>query len=129
MTKEAMKWGTFRVNVQISVNLEILMIKRRNFMKEKLVRDNIPEIIMKDGHVPHTRVLSDEEYVKQLEIKLFEETNEYLESKDVEELADILEVIYAISQFKGVALSELESVRRNKAEKNGSFHKNYCFLI
>ena len=118
-----MKWGTFRVNVQISVNLEILMIKRRNFMKEKLVRDNIPEIIMKNGHVPHTRVLSDEEYVKQLEIKLLEETNEYLESKDVEELADILEVIYAISQFKGVALSELESVRRNKAEKNGSFHK------
>lgn len=98
-------------------------------MKEKLVRDNIPEIIMKDGHVPHTRVLSDEEYVKQLEIKLLEETNEYLESKDVEELADILEVIYAISQFKGVALSELESVRRNKAEKMEVFIKNYCFLI
>ena len=52
-----------------------------------------------------------------------EEVNEYLESKDIEELADIMEVIYAISEFKGAALSELESIRKNKVSKNGSFEK------
>lgn len=92
-------------------------------MKEKLVRDNIPDIIKKDGRVPHTRILSDDEYEKQLELKLVEEVNEYLESKDIEELADIMEVIYAISEFKGTALSELESIRKNKVSKNGSFEK------
>ena len=64
----------------------------------KLVRDNIPNIIKEKGEEPITRILSDEEYKKELEKKLNEEYQEVLEasgSERVEELADMLEVIKA----------------------------------
>lgn len=68
---------------------------------DKLVRDKIPEIIERDGKKAITRKLSDEEFIIYLEKKLDEEVAEFHESKSVEELADILEVIYAISEFYG----------------------------
>lgn len=60
-------------------------------MKEynKLVRDNIPEIMIKNGAKPVTRILSDNEYLEELNKKLLEEVNEYLSSGDILELADI----------------------------------------
>ena len=58
----------------------------------KLVRDNIPEIMIKNGAKPVTRILSEEEYLSELNKKLLEEVNEYLESEDVMEIADILKV-------------------------------------
>lgn len=60
---------------------------------------------------------------RQLEIKLQEETAEYLESKDIEELADILEVVYALSEYKGSSKSSLEEIRVKKQSKNGAFSK------
>ena len=51
----------------------------------KLVRDKIPEIILKDNELPSTRILSDEEYIKELNRKLQEEVNEYLEAENIEE--------------------------------------------
>ena len=48
----------------------------------KLVRDNIPDIIKKDNCIPYTRVLSDEEYKLELERKLYEEYKEVLEAKE-----------------------------------------------
>lgn len=70
-------------------------------------------------------MLGDAEYLTQLEKKLSEEWNEYLTSKDVcaqvEELADILEVIYAIAEAKGVTIEELEAIRAKKAEERGAF--------
>ncbi len=91
----------------------------------KLVRDRIPDIIEASGKKCTTAVLGDAEYLKQLEKKLSEEWNEYLTSKDVcaqvEELADILEVIYAIAEAKGVTIEELEAIRAKKAEERGAF--------
>lgn len=60
----------------------------------KLVRDKIPEIIEKENRRPITKILSKEEYISELNKKLQEEFKEYLEDNNVEELADIVEVIY-----------------------------------
>ena len=83
----------------------------------KLVRDNIPDIIQKSGKTPAFHTLSENE----LDRKLSEECAEYLADKSLEELADILEVIYAICDARGYSTSELESCRKAKAEKRGSF--------
>ena len=89
----------------------------------KLVRDRIPEIIRESGKIPTLRVLSDSEYNEQLDRKLLEEVNEYLESGELEELADITEVIRAILAQKGVAADELEKACIKKREERGAFEK------
>ncbi|OGH10508.1 MAG: phosphoribosyl-ATP pyrophosphohydrolase [Candidatus Levybacteria bacterium RIFCSPHIGHO2_01_FULL_36_15] len=89
----------------------------------KLVRDNIPEIIAKIGKIPVVHVARNEEYEQKLNEKLLEEVNEFLENSDTEELADILEVIYAICYLKGINKEKLEEIRKNKIEKRGGFDK------
>ena len=87
----------------------------------KLVRDKIPEIILKDNELPSTRILNDEEYIQELNKKLQEEVNEYLEAENIEEMVDILEVIRAILEHKGVTYDEIEEKRIKKANKRGAF--------
>lgn len=92
---------------------------------DKLVRDRIPDIIKDAGKRLTTSVLEESEYLAQLDRKLEEELAEYLASKDVpsqiEELADILEVVYAVAEAKGITVEELEAIRYKKAEKKGAF--------
>ena len=85
----------------------------------KLVRDRIPEIIEADGKVCICETLSDEDYIYLLDQKLNEELAEYQESKSLEELADLLEVMQAVAKARGWTLEELERVRANKAAKRG----------
>ena len=87
----------------------------------KLVRDKIPEIIEADDKVCKTHVLSDDEYIAALEAKLNEEVAEYQADKNLEEMADVLEVLYAITEARGYSVEELERVRAAKAEKRGGF--------
>jgi len=98
----------------------------------KLVRDLIPSMISKNGKDFSTRILTDTEYVVELEKKLIEEIVEYREASSVEnkieELADILEIIHAAVKFHGVSFDLLEGVRRAKEEKLGSFEER-IFLI
>ena len=89
----------------------------------KLVRDNIEEIMISKGAKPVTRILSDEEYLIELNKKLLEEVNEYLESGEVEELADIKEVFLAILEVKQISNENLEEIRINKVKKRGAFKK------
>ena len=63
----------------------------------KAIRDKIPEIIKESGKNCNVKKLDDSEFLVQLEKKLVEELAEYQESKNIEELADMLEVIYRIS--------------------------------
>lgn len=91
--------------------------------KQKLVRDKIPEIIKQKGQVPITHIADDEEYLKELVKKLQEEIDEFKEEHDVEELADIIEIVHAISEFYGTSAEELERIRKEKAEKRGQFKK------
>ena len=93
----------------------------------KLVRDKIPDIILKDNELPVTRILDDEEFIKELNKKLQEEVNEYLEGENVEEMVDILEVIRAILEYKMVSYEEIEDKRKKKAQKRGAF-KNKIYL-
>ena len=87
----------------------------------KLVRDKIPEIIKHKGAVPITHIAEDEEYWQKLKEKLQEEVNEFLKDSNEEELADILEVIYAICDFKNFDKGKLELLRKKKAEERGGF--------
>ena len=87
----------------------------------KLVRDKIPEIIEKSGKKAITRTLTQEEYLSELDRKLNEECAEYQADKSLEELADMLEVMYAIADARGYSVAELEQVRAEKAEKRGRF--------
>ena len=89
----------------------------------KLIRDKIPDIIKETGKQPIIEVLSDGEYKTQLDAKLSEELKEYLADDSVEELADIVEVVYAILRFKGTSIEEFEEVRISKADKRGEFNK------
>lgn len=94
----------------------------------KLVRDKIPEIISADnGCKPVTRVMADDEYLVALEEKLQEEMKEYLESGNVEELADLEEVLRAILDAKGVDHTAFEAIRQRKVDKRGAF-KDKIFL-
>ena len=94
----------------------------------KAIRDKIPEIIAESGKKCNLKQLDDESFLAELEKKLTEEVNEYSERKDVQELADLLEVIYRISELRGVNSDELDEIRKNKAEKRGKFDSN-LFLI
>ncbi|MDE7288994.1 MAG: nucleoside triphosphate pyrophosphohydrolase [Oscillospiraceae bacterium] len=87
----------------------------------KLVRDKIPEIISASGKKANCRILGKDEYIKELDRKLDEECAEYWTDKNIEELADILEVIYAIVEARGYSAAELERVRLEKSEKRGGF--------
>lgn len=89
----------------------------------KLVRDRIPEIIEASGKSCKTVVLDDAEYLRMLDCKLDEELAEYHKEQNIEELADLLEVIYAATIARGYTLEELERVRKEKAEKRGVFKK------
>jgi predicted house-cleaning noncanonical NTP pyrophosphatase (MazG superfamily) len=94
----------------------------------KLVRDKIPEIIEKDGKTCSTTILSDEDYISMLNAKLDEELKEYHSDDNLEELADLMEVIYAIAKAKGYSESDLDKIRKEKALKRGSFN-NKILLI
>lgn len=89
----------------------------------KLVRDRIPEIIEASGKVCVTEVLSDEDYLKMVDAKLDEELAEYHQDQNLEELADLIEVIRAAALARGYTLEELERVRAEKAAKRGGFTK------
>lgn len=94
----------------------------------KLVRDKIPTIIENNGELAETKILNDEEYLFELNTKLQEELKEYLESGDVEELADLQEVLLAILDAKKVPVEEFETLRKSKVAKRGAF-KEKIFLI
>ena len=89
----------------------------------KLVRDKIPEIIVLSGKTCVTEILSDEDYLRMVDAKLDEEMAEYHKDQNIEELADLMEVIYAAAIARGYTLEQLEQVRADKAEKRGAFEK------
>ena len=87
----------------------------------KLVRDKIRDIIREGGGIPYTEILSAAAYITELDKKLDEEIAEYQESKELEELADALEVIYAICEARGYTVEKLQEVREEKRRLRGRF--------
>lgn len=93
----------------------------------KLVRDNIPNIIEQDNETPFTRILDDSEYRTELYRKLTEECNEVLTSKSseetLEELADVLEIIRSIAELENKKLDDVIEIANKKRTKRGGFEK------
>ncbi|NKB66393.1 MAG: phosphoribosyl-ATP pyrophosphohydrolase [Candidatus Latescibacteria bacterium] len=95
---------------------------------DKLVRDRIPEIIDENGLEAITRILDPTEYKRALKEKLGEETDEFLAHDEPGELADILEVVYALAATAGIDQGRLEAMRRQKHRDRGGFQSR-IFLI
>jgi predicted house-cleaning noncanonical NTP pyrophosphatase (MazG superfamily) len=88
----------------------------------KLVRDKIPQIIRDKGLEPVIYVAGPDEYATRLRDKLTEEVAEFLDSdSDPEELADVLEVVYALAALTGTDRQQLEKLRAAKADERGGF--------
>lgn len=88
----------------------------------KLVRDKIPEAIERtEGRTANYKILNNKEYLQELDRKLFEEAHEFVEEHSVEELADLMEVISAIMNARGLSLEEVEVARKAKSDKKGKF--------
>ena len=100
----------------------------KEFIYEKLVRDKIPEIIEMSDKQCEIEILSDEKYLEMIDKKLDEELAEYHKNRNIEELADLLEVIYAATKARGYSIEDLEIVRAEKAEKRGGFDKKILLI-
>ena len=88
----------------------------------KLVRDKIPENIEKNiGKTCKYRVLNDEEYLSELNKKVIEEANEFIENNSIEELGDLIEVLNAIMKVKDYKMDEVNTIMKEKKEKKGAF--------
>ena len=94
----------------------------------KLVRDKILEIIKDNGQKSTHKILTAEEYAVELTKKLVEEVEEYKKDKNTDELADIMEVVYALASLHSCAAEELEKIRAEKAEKRGGFERKIVLV-
>lgn len=94
----------------------------------KLVRDRIPEIIQASGRTCAVEILAPEAYRAALDTKLAEELAEYQTDGEVAELADLVEVVYAIVKERGLSIQEFEALRQAKAAGRGAFDQR-LFLV
>lgn len=90
---------------------------------DKLVRDGIPDVIRASGQTPITRILDAEAFRDQLGRKLLEEVSEFCASGALEELADVLEVVFALAWEQGIDRQQLEEMRQRKARERGGFQR------
>ncbi len=93
----------------------------------KLVRDKIPQVIEEDGRKCETSIVSKEQLLPLLEDKLKEEVNEFMQDRNLEELADIMEVAFGLAENLGYSEEDLLKKREEKKEARGGF-KEGVFL-
>ena len=94
---------------------------QKHTVYNKLVRDGIPQIIETSGKTCVIEVLPKDAYIQALDAKLNEELAEYQESKSLEELADLLEVMGAVVKARGYTWDDLTCVRKEKSARRGAF--------
>ena len=93
------------------------------YIYNKLVRDKIPENINSiEGRNCNYKILNDKEYLEELDKKIFEEAHEFIEEHSVEELADLMEIIFAIMKNRNISMKDVENARQIKNSKKGSFN-------
>lgn len=99
----------------------------KRFKVEKLIRDNLPDIMRKKGIGIHERFMDEEEFLVKLKDKLLEEAAEVKNAQNleelIEELGDMLEVIYTLAQLNGISIDEIEKARMAKRHTKGGFDK------
>ncbi|MYL50094.1 phosphoribosyl-ATP pyrophosphohydrolase [Halobacillus litoralis] len=98
----------------------------------KLVRDHIPNLLRDSGKNIRTRTLDKKEYDESLKNKLKDEVQEYFKTDENEDslkkLADLLEVIHALSYTHGSTIEELEHIRQHRRKEHGAFHNRTMLL-
>lgn len=94
----------------------------------KLVRDRIPELILKDGDYPKFTILEDKDYRNELKLKLREECDELIDSPTIDEFADVLEVLEAFARERKISWDSIVQAKEEKAKNRGSFDKR-VFLM
>lgn len=109
---------------QCQIEKDVTPMRKKTMQQyNKLFRDRIPEIIEKDGKTCICETLSREQYIAMLDAKLNEELAEYQQSKALEELADLLEVMDAVVKARGYTWEQLTDIRKKKKEERGGFEK------
>lgn len=103
-------------------------MKMRKITYNKLIRDKIPEIIEASGKKCKIRILDEVEYKGHLKLKLQEELDEYVESENIEELADLFEVMKSILDLEKVSLEEFYKMVNSKREKRGGFEERLLLI-
>lgn len=98
----------------------------------KLVRDRIPDIIEHAGKTCRVEQLTAERFRQALADKLTEEISEYqaatTDAEAMEELADILEIMHALTRVYRSSPEQLEIIRQKKADERGGFEKGLFLL-
>ena len=101
------------------------MTERYCFKIDKLIRDLVPGIMRSRGVSVFERSMKEDEHIQRLKDKLLEETQEVIEAKTLdevsEELADLLEVIYALGKEYNLSMEQVETKRLVKKQQNGGF--------
>lgn len=87
----------------------------------KLVRDKVPEIIRESGSECEITKATDAQYFKLLRLKLRDEMHEFIETENIEELADIMEVIFSLAKALGYTEEDLIKAREDKRKEKGGF--------
>lgn len=99
----------------------------KRFEVEKLIRDHLPDILRNKGIIVDEQILDQNEYIVKLKDKLQEEAKEVQHAEDenelTEELADLLEVVYALSRAAGITMEQIEKTRLAKQTAKGGFDK------
>ncbi len=90
---------------------------------KKLVRDKIPEIVLRDGRAVKIRTADTQEFDRFLKQKFMEETEKFFESFEKDELADMLQLVHACAEFHGWSMDDLEDLRKKKLDEKGGFSR------
>lgn len=90
----------------------------------KIIRDKIPKILEDSGKDYYIHIVDDKEALKYLDLKLDEEVEEFHKDKNLEELADIMEVLFSLGKKLGYTEEDLLNKRIEKKEAKGGFDKN-----
>jgi predicted house-cleaning noncanonical NTP pyrophosphatase (MazG superfamily) len=90
----------------------------------KLVRDRIPELATAKGRPGTFHQATEAEFAVLLRAKLLEEAQEAATAVPaglVEELGDVLQVLYALAELAGQTAAEIECARVRKARTHGTY--------
>ena len=110
--------------VEGSIPSRPIMDKYDGLVKyDKLIRDRVPEIISNSGAKYKTHIANDDEYWEKLRTKLSEKVEEFLKDPSVDELADIVEIVHAIADFKFGGSGNVNDVKMVKFRERGGFEK------
>lgn len=101
------------------------MTQAHRFKVDKLIRDNLPQIMRASGIQVFERVMEKDEYLKRLKDKLLEEAKEVIasgsEKETREELADLLEVMLALAKVYGMEFTDIQQAAEQKRADKGGF--------